>query len=105
MLNDCEKNLIEVLRESQKSQGNMEPLANCGECLDEVMAHPWLKDIDIDQLMYKVVDAPFKPKVDQLEIPEDLDPALTAKESTIPVDKAVSKEKDHLHFRKFEDKP
>ena len=84
----------------------MEPLKNCGECLDEIMSHPWLKDINIDEMTYKVIPPPFMPTVDESETMDALSPVpLEPKESAIPVDKALSKDKDHLYFRKFETKP
>lgn len=31
--------------------------------IDEIISHPWFKEIDLDKLLNKELDAPFKPKL------------------------------------------
>lgn len=57
MSDDC-KDFISKLLEK-------DPVNRLGskEGIEEILRHPWLADINIDQLVSKQIDPPFRPKL------------------------------------------
>lgn len=68
--------------------------------LDEVLSHPWLKDLDIEKILEKSMEAPVKPQLSQdiMDV-SNFDAAFTQEAATVsivPSDK-ISKIKNNAN--------
>jgi hypothetical protein len=50
--------------------------------VDDILLHPWFKDVDIDKLLLKQIPAPYIPKVDGKTDLRNFDPEVVGAELT-----------------------
>lgn len=75
------------------------------EGIEEILRHPWLADISVDQLVSKEIEPPFKPKLsaDVLDV-SNFDQQFTSEEainSVLPQAKVDQIKKNKSQFEGF----